>query len=114
MCKTKVPNGRRFAGSESLVRAMAGLVSSSLEIREGRSHDLDTALRRLDEECKKCEKMVQVNAALCDQLEESHQTNDALTSDFQKLTNDWEQLRDEMLIKKDEWKGEEQVLCSLH
>jgi rootletin len=56
--------------------------------------------------------MMQVNAALRDQLEESHQTNDSLTSDLQKLTNDWEQLREEMLIKEDEWKEEEQVLCS--
>jgi rootletin len=59
----------------------------------------------------RCEKIMQVNAALRDQLEESHQTNDALTSDLQKLTNDWEQLREEMLIKEDEWKEEEQVLC---
>jgi len=57
---------------------------------------------------------MQVNAALRDQLEESHQTNDALTSDLQKLTNDWEQLREEMLIKEDEWKEEEQVLFFYH
>jgi rootletin len=57
---------------------------------------------------------MQVNAALRDQLEESHQTNDALTADLQKLTNDWEQLREEMLIKEDEWKEEEQVPCFLH
>jgi rootletin len=57
--------------------------------------------------------MMQVNAALRDQLEESHQMNDALTSDLQKLTNDWEQLREEMLIKEDEWKEEEQVLYTV-
>jgi len=57
---------------------------------------------------------MQVNAALRDQLEESHQANDALTSDLQKLTNDWEQLREEMLIKEDEWKEEEQVLYFCH
>ena len=52
---------------------------------------------------------MQLNATLRDQLEESHQTNDALTADLQKLTNDWEQLREEMLMKEDEWKEEEQV-----
>jgi Ciliary rootlet component, centrosome cohesion len=36
-------------------------------------------------------------------------SNDTLTSDLQKLTNDWEQLRDELMIKEDEWKEEEQV-----
>ena len=51
-----------------------------------------------------------LNETLRDQLEESHQTNDALTADLQKLTNDWEQLREEMLMKEDEWKEEEQVV----
>lgn len=36
-------------------------------------------------------------------------SNDTLTSDLQKLTTDWEQLRDELMIKEDEWKEEEQV-----
>lgn len=49
------------------------------------------------------------NNLLRDQLEESHQLNEALTNDLQKLTNDWEALRDEMAIKEDEWKDEEQV-----
>lgn len=52
---------------------------------------------------------MQLNAALRQQLEESHKTNEALTSDLQKLTNDWEDLREEMIIKEDEWKDEEQV-----
>lgn len=49
------------------------------------------------------------NNLLREQLEESHQLNEALTNDLQKLTNDWEALRDEMTIKEDEWKDEEQV-----
>lgn len=52
---------------------------------------------------------MQVNSILKEQLEESHQTNEALTSDLQKLTNDWEGLREEMIVKEDEWKDEEQA-----
>lgn len=52
---------------------------------------------------------MQVNSILREQLEESHQTNEALTADLQKLTNDWEQLREEMIVKEDEWKDEEQA-----
>lgn len=57
----------------------------------------------------RCEKLVSQNNLLRGQLEESHQLNEALTNDLQKLTNDWEALRDEMTIKEDEWKDEEQV-----
>ncbi|XP_028036829.1 rootletin-like [Bombyx mandarina] len=77
--------------------------------RDERINDLETALRRLDEEKRKCEKLVAQNNLLRDQLEESHQLNEALTGDLQKLTNDWEALRDEMAVKEDEWKDEEQI-----
>lgn len=49
------------------------------------------------------------NSSLREQLEESHRTNENLTADLQKLTNDWETLREEMIIKEDEWKDEEQA-----
>uniref|UniRef100_A0A2A4K970 Rootletin-like coiled-coil domain-containing protein n=1 Tax=Heliothis virescens TaxID=7102 RepID=A0A2A4K970_HELVI len=83
--------------------------SAAVSAADARINDLETALRRLDEEKRKCEKLVQQNNLLRDQLEESHQLNEALTSDLQKLTNDWEALRDEMAIKEDEWKDEEQA-----
>ncbi|PZC78917.1 hypothetical protein B5X24_HaOG217007 [Helicoverpa armigera] len=83
--------------------------SAAVSAADARITDLETALRRLDEEKRKCEKLVQQNNLLRDQLEESHQLNEALTSDLQKLTNDWEALRDEMAIKEDEWKDEEQA-----
>ncbi|XP_049870906.1 rootletin isoform X2 [Pectinophora gossypiella] len=84
--------------------------SSSADSRRDETiRDLETALRRLDEEKRKCEKLVTQNNLLRDQLEESHQLNEALTNDLQKLTNDWETLRDEMAIKEDEWKDEEQA-----
>ena len=49
------------------------------------------------------------NQILKQQLDESQKQNDSLTNDLQKLTVDWEALRDEMLSKEDEWKEEEQV-----
>lgn len=49
------------------------------------------------------------NNLLRSQLEESHQTNEALTNDLQKLTSDWVSVRDDMITKEDEWKEQEQV-----
>ncbi|KAK9879237.1 hypothetical protein WA026_004086 [Henosepilachna vigintioctopunctata] len=57
----------------------------------------------------RCDSLMKLNVTLKEQLEESHQTNEALTVDLQKLTNDWEVLREEMLMKEDEWKEEEQA-----
>lgn len=59
---------------------------------------------------KSCERLARQNAALREQLEESNRSNEVLTADLQKLTADWECLREEMAIKEDEWK-EEEVVC---
>uniref|UniRef100_A0A182TLZ5 Rootletin-like coiled-coil domain-containing protein n=1 Tax=Anopheles melas TaxID=34690 RepID=A0A182TLZ5_9DIPT len=69
----------------------------------------DEIRHQLDEERRRCEKLLVENSCLRQQLEESHRTNEALTNDLQKLTNDWESLRDELLSKEDEWKEEEQA-----
>lgn len=50
---------------------------------------------------------MQLNTSLKDQLEESHHTNETLTNDLQKLSNEWDSMREELLIKEDEWKEEE-------
>lgn len=60
----------------------------------------------------RCEHLLVRNEQLRQQLEESHRTNVALTHDLQKLSVDWEHLRDEMVHKEDEWKEEEQVITS--
>lgn len=52
---------------------------------------------------------MQLNSSMKDQLEESHQINDALTNDLQKLSNEWDAMRDEMTMKEEEWKEEEQA-----
>ena len=57
----------------------------------------------------KCDQLMSQNQILKQQLDESQKQNDSLTNDLQKLTVDWEALRDEMLSKEDEWKEEEQV-----
>ncbi|GAB0088294.1 rootletin [Sergentomyia squamirostris] len=69
----------------------------------------DDCIRRFDEERQRCEQLLAQNNVLRQQLEESHRTNDMLTTDLQKLTTDWEALRDDMLAKENEWKEEEQA-----
>ncbi|XP_050349623.1 rootletin [Nymphalis io] len=101
--------GYKPVSSKSIALPAPAALPATDNRREERIGDLDTALRRLDEEKRKCEKLVSQNNLLRDQLEESHQLNEALTNDLQKLTNDWEALRDEMSIKEDEWKDEEQA-----
>lgn len=53
------------------------------------------------------EKLLQLNHNLKDQLEESHSTNEALTNDLQKLSSEWDSLREELSAKEAEWKEEE-------
>lgn len=65
--------------------------------------------RRLEEERRRCEQLVAQNNVLRQQLEESHSVNESLTQDLQKLSSDWEGMRDDMVIKENEWKEEEQV-----
>ncbi|XP_058462467.1 rootletin isoform X2 [Malaya genurostris] len=69
----------------------------------------DEVRHQLDEERRRCEKMLLENSRLRQQLEESQRSNETLTNDLQKLTSDWESLRDELLAKEDEWKEEEQA-----
>lgn len=77
----------------------------------------EEVVRRLEDERHRCEQLMSQNHVLRQQLEESHRTNEALSVDLQKLTGDWEQMRDDMVAKEEEWKEEEQVnfllLCGL-
>ncbi|XP_014271469.1 rootletin isoform X1 [Halyomorpha halys] len=98
------PERRAPSGSSALEAAQAQL----REIKEERVLDLETTHRLLLEERKKYEKLVQVNTALREQLEDAHETNEALANDLQKLSTDWADMRDEMIIKENEWKEEEQ------
>lgn len=69
----------------------------------------EEVVRRLEDERHRCEQLMQHNHVLRQQLDESHRTNAALSVDLQKLTGDWEQMRDDMAAKEEEWKEEEQV-----
>ncbi|XP_065332594.1 rootletin [Cloeon dipterum] len=93
---------RGYSGPKSLDSSQHYLSASTGDVRDETIHDLDSALRRLEEEKRK-------NMRLREQLEESYLSNDTLSSDLQKLTTDWEHLRDELIIKEDEWKEEEQT-----
>ncbi|KAL6443577.1 hypothetical protein ACFW04_001609 [Cataglyphis niger] len=104
-CDTSKPATATVSSTSALEAAHQTL----RDIREEQIHDLDTALQKLAEERRKCEELLQLNSSLKDQLEESHQTNEALTNDLQKLSNDWDILREELAIKEDEWKEEEQA-----
>lgn len=55
---------------------------------------------------------MELNTVLEAQLDEAHQSNETLTMDLQKLTADWESMRDELSLKEEEWK-EEEMVCSL-
>ncbi|GAB1869589.1 Rootletin [Camponotus japonicus] len=106
-CDTTKPTAATAAVSST--SALEAAHQTLRDIREEQIHDLDTALQKLGEERRKCEELLQLNSSLKDQLEESHQTNEALTTDLQKLSNDWDILREELAIKEDEWKEEEQA-----
>ncbi|KAL0100440.1 hypothetical protein PUN28_019642 [Cardiocondyla obscurior] len=104
-CDSTKPTGATVSSTTVLEAAHQTL----RDIREEQIQDMDTALKKLGDERRKCEELLQLNASLKDQLEESHQTNEALTNDLQKLSNDWDILREELAIKEDEWKEEEQA-----
>ncbi|KAG8240062.1 hypothetical protein J437_LFUL019634, partial [Ladona fulva] len=42
-----------------------------------------------------------------ERLEESHRSGEALAADLQRLTNDWDRLRDEASRREEEWREEE-------
>ncbi|XP_043519039.1 rootletin isoform X2 [Frieseomelitta varia] len=110
MAESAIHDSNKAASSASPTTSVLDAAYQTLrEIREEQIHDLDTALKKLAEERKRCEKLLQLNTTLKDQLEESHQTNEALTNDLQKLSNDWDILREELAIKEEEWREEEQA-----
>uniref|UniRef100_A0A8D8VW00 Rootletin n=1 Tax=Cacopsylla melanoneura TaxID=428564 RepID=A0A8D8VW00_9HEMI len=78
------------------------------ELREERIQDFDTALRRLEDERRENDKLRKMNAVYKEQLDEAHQTNEALTNDLEKLTSDWTHLREDMAMKEKDWIEEEQ------
>lgn len=54
-----------------------------------------------------------MNNVLRKQLEEALENNEALTTDLHKLSLDFGALQEELIMKEDEWKDEEQV-SSVH
>lgn len=87
-----------------------GVVTTAPSVVHHVHHDdYEDLNRRFEDERRRCEEIMAQNTLLRQQLEESHRVNESLTGDLQKLTNDWEAMRDDMVIKENEWKEEEQV-----
>lgn len=95
--------------SAAAVAASAPAPPTVHHVHHDHGAELDDLSRRLDDEKRRCEELCAQNTVLRQQLEESHHVNESLTQDLQKLSTDWEVLRDDMVIKENEWKEEEQV-----
>ena len=57
----------------------------------------------------RCVTLSEVNALLREQLDAAQEGNEALTSEIQQLTADWQRLREELETKEAGWRQEEQV-----
>ena len=53
--------------------------------------------------------LAHVNAMLREQLDQATAANQSLTGDIHKLTADWQRAREDLEIKENEWRDEEQV-----
>ncbi|KAF0303712.1 Rootletin [Amphibalanus amphitrite] len=97
-------SGRRLAAADQRTQ-------ERLQTAADRDHalDLETALVRLEEAENRCLTLSDVNALLREQLDAAQEANEALTGEIQKLTADWQRLRDEMEHKELDWKEEEQT-----
>ncbi|XP_037084943.1 rootletin-like [Pollicipes pollicipes] len=100
-------SGRRLAASDQQLQQRQ---QERLQTSE-RQHDLDleTALVRLEEAENRCVTLSDVNGLLREQLDAAQEANEALTGEIQKLTADWQRLRDELEHKELDWKEEEQT-----
>ncbi|XP_058802315.1 rootletin [Phymastichus coffea] len=107
MAEASLPCGEERASSAPGQLILQAAQQTMREMREEHINDLETALKRLHEERNRSDKLLQLNVSLKDQLEESHSTNEALTSDLQKLSSEWDALREELSLKEAEWKEEE-------
>lgn len=56
--------------------------------------------------------LAHVNAMLREQLDQATSANQSLSSDIQKLTVDWQNAREDLELKEQEWREEEKVICT--
>ncbi|CAF3320875.1 unnamed protein product [Rotaria socialis] len=64
----------------------------------------------LDEEKQKSANFAQLNKMLRDQLDQAHLTNQQLTDDLRRNTNELQKLREEFTQKTRDWQQEERIL----
>lgn len=71
--------------------------------------DLEDALWRLEQEKIRNDNLMQLNQDLRAELDDTRRTNESLSSDLQRLSDDWEKLTEQMAEKEKLWKAEEQA-----
>lgn len=71
--------------------------------------DLDEALWKLEQERVRNDNLMQHNRELRNELDETRKMNGALSSDLQKLSDDWEKLTRQMAERENLWRQEEQA-----
>jgi rootletin len=71
--------------------------------------DLDDALWKLEQERIRNENLIQLNRDLRNELDETRKLNSALSTDLQRLSDDWDKLARQMGDRENLWKAEEQA-----
>lgn len=71
--------------------------------------DLDDAIWKLEQERIRNDNLMQLNRDLRNELDETRKLNGALSSDLQKLSDDWEKLTRQMNERENLWRAEEQA-----
>ncbi|CAF4163203.1 unnamed protein product, partial [Rotaria sp. Silwood2] len=69
----------------------------------------DTAVITLEEEKQKSSNLAQINTMLREQLDQAHLANQQLSGDLRHLTNELQQVREELTQKTRDWKQEERI-----
>lgn len=71
--------------------------------------DLDDVMWRLEQERVRNESLMQLNRDLRNELDETRKLNNALSTDLQKLSDDWDKLTRQMAERENLWRAEEQA-----
>ncbi|CAF3522757.1 unnamed protein product [Rotaria sp. Silwood1] len=87
--------------------------STSTLIYESRinqnTDEQDATAITLEEEKKKSSNLAEINTILREQLDQAHLANQQLSGDLHRLTNELQQVREELTKKTRDWKQEERI-----
>lgn len=76
--------------------------------------DMEDAIWKLDQERIRNENLLQLNRDLRGELDETRKVNNSLSSDLQKLSDDWEKLTKQMNDRENMWRAEEQAYSDFY